>query len=126
MPVCCNCWVGGPRGCIDCGNCRLRAEAFLKEAVGESADEITISTKNSGGVRVEASKEVIAEILSMRKHGQIAYGDFTFKANASENNPKLMCIKFIPIDPKEEIPQTQEEKQIQEEFEKLNPKKKKS
>ena len=92
MPVCCNCWTGGPRGCIDCGNCKLLAEAFVTEVAGTNAEEITISTKNSSGVRVEASKEVITAILSLRQQGKIAYGEYLFKANESENNRQFAAI----------------------------------
>jgi len=99
---CCNCWK--PRQpCIPCG-CFLRAEVLLEQTSGQTVgNEITIITKNSGNnYRVEASEDVIREILDLRKHGKIPYGDYMFKASGSADNFKLKCVGFVPIDPEEE------------------------
>ena len=64
--------------------------------------EITVTTKNGNSANFEASPEVIDEILRLKVQGQIAWGDFVFKSNASETNLKLKCVEYFPISKEED------------------------
>jgi hypothetical protein len=96
--TCCSCITGGPKYCYWCDGCYMRAKALLEELGGT---EFTIET-TKGGLRVAATDDVIKQLLDLREKGKIAYGTFTFQASGSENNVKLRCNGFIPIDPKME------------------------
>jgi hypothetical protein len=120
---CCNCWWPyGPNGCYPCGNCYVRAQALLEQLVG---NQFTLTNKKGGGIEVEASQDVINQLLDLRQHGKIAYGDYIFQASGSGKNLTLRCVGFVPIDKEKENRVTDESKDPKlkknnEEFEKLD------
>ena len=96
--MCCNCTSPyGPSGCYACGNCRVRATALLEE-LGLKSTEFTLKNTKGGGIQVEASQEVIDQLLDMKQNGKIAYGDYIFHASGGGNNLILRCVGFVPID----------------------------
>lgn len=129
---CCSCTRPGyPLGCYNCGNCYLRAQAFVESIAGaEDTSGFMIETTNSGKIRVDATQDVMQEILDLRQQGKILYGDFAFKVSGNENNLQLKCIGFFPIERKDDqeekdLAKDPNRKEFKKEFEEHIPKQKK-
>jgi len=90
------CQIGMCRPWCYCG-CSGRVEACLDELIG--GDKFTLKPRHSGPVELIAEKDVLKQLLDLRKEGKKICGNYTLKLIGNVESMTLKCTKFEPAAP---------------------------